>query len=100
MLFVYIHTHSPERCLGSGPEVREMMAGLYQAAEKAGVKILSNYAAAQEHKFILTLEIPDTDALAAMMRDPTSARWSAWGDAQLIPVFPVRAGVPAEPAKT
>ena len=99
MLFVYIHTHSPERCLGSSSEVREMISGLYAAAENAGVKILANYAAGQEHKFFLTLEIPDQKALQEMLRDPSSARWTAWGDAQLIPVFPVELGAPAAQAR-
>ena len=100
MLFMYIHTHSPERCLAGSPELRDLMTGFYEAVEKAGAKILTNYAAGPEHKFYITLEIPDQMALQVLMRDPASARWSAWGNAQLIPVFPVELGAPAAQANT
>jgi uncharacterized protein with GYD domain len=82
MLFMYIHTHSPDKCLVDKPqEVGKMVTRVRQESKKAGIKVLGSYVAAHEHKIFTVLEADDLSALEKAL-----APMTMWGDARLIPV--------------
>ncbi len=91
MLYMCVHTHSPETCLaGNRDKAVAMRDGLYQAADKAGVRIVSHYVAPQEHTVYLTVEVPDDKAFRTMLADPSFEPWLHWGNARFIPVLESR----------
>jgi hypothetical protein len=87
MLYMWIHTHSPERCLVTQPaKGREMMGGLFQAFEKAGVKVLGTYMAPPTHKSFMIVEVPGEAAFTRLGAEPAFVSWLAWGQSEMIPV--------------
>lgn len=82
MLFMYIHTHSADRCLADKPEqVSQMTSQIQEATKQAGIKLLGTYVAAHEHTIYTIIE---TDDLAALEQALTPM--TVWGNARLIPV--------------
>jgi muconolactone delta-isomerase len=82
MLFMYIHTHSPERCLADKPDqVRKIYAGFLEGAAKAGIKPVATYTAAHEHTVYSIFEASDLSALETVLTPMT-----VWGNARLIPI--------------
>jgi uncharacterized protein with GYD domain len=83
MLFMYIHTHSVEKCLADKPEqTRKMVAQIQEASAKAGIKRLGTYVAAHEHAIYAIFEADDIAALETSLVPMT-----VWGNARLIPVM-------------
>ena len=81
MFFIYIHTHSAERCLIDQPqETMKMMAKMREDAQKANIKV-TGYSAAHEHTIYAVIEANDLAALESLLAPMTK-----WGDATLIPV--------------
>ena len=87
MLYVYIHTHSAERCIAdkAGTFVEKYGSPLRQDAEKAGIKIIANYVAPQEHKIFIVFDVPDGKDIWAL--GDSIRAWTVWGNAQLVPVI-------------
>jgi hypothetical protein len=82
MLFMYIHTHSPERCTIDKPaETLKMLADGQAAAKKAGIKWVGGWAAPHQHTMFVVF---DTDDIAAL--EKVLAPMTLWGDAELIPL--------------
>ncbi len=82
MLFMYIHTHSADKCLADKrEEVWKIVAQVQEATRQAGIKSLGAYVAAHEHTFYIILEADDLLALEQALVPMT-----VWGDARLIPV--------------
>jgi uncharacterized protein with GYD domain len=82
MLFMYIHTHSVEKCIADKPqEVGKLLSKLGEEAKKAGVKIIGNYVAAHEHTVYAICEADDVVKLERALLPMT-----IWGDARLIPI--------------
>ena len=83
MLFVYIHTHSADRCLADKPEqVGQMTSQVQEAIKQAGIKSLGTYVAAHEHTIYVIMEADDLAALEQALTPMT-----VWGDARLPPVI-------------
>ncbi len=81
MNFIYIHTHSPEKCLIDQPqETMKMMMKMREDAQKANIKIMG-YSAPHEHTMYAVIEANDLAALENLLAPMTK-----WGDASLIPV--------------
>jgi len=86
MLFMYIHTHSSERCMADNPErTNQLRSQLQEAAQQAGIKFLGVYVAAHEHTIFSLIEADDLGALEKVLTPLT-----VWGDARLIPVTSMR----------
>ena len=85
---------------GQEGKFRELLAGLRQGAEKAGVKVLGTYLAPQEHKLFVTIEIPDDKAFIALQMEPGFTALLHWGTAQLIPVIWVEQVLASQQAGT
>ncbi len=82
MLFMYIHTHTPERCFADKPqETAKMAADFAAAAKQAGIKSLGVYSAPHQHTMFVILEADDIMALEKAVMPMT-----LWGDAELIPI--------------
>jgi len=82
MLFMYIHTHSVEKCLADKPqETAKIMSSVQEEAKKAGVKLLGTYLAPHEHTIYGICEADDVLKLERALRPMT-----IWGNARLIPV--------------
>jgi hypothetical protein len=82
MLFMYIHTHPVEKCTIDKPqENMKMFEKMQEGYKKAGVKLVSMYAAPHEHTFYMLLEANDIMAL-----EKANAPMTLWGTAKLIPV--------------
>lgn len=82
MLFMHIHTHSPEQCLLDKPQEGAKRASTMQEeAQKAGVKVLGTYVAAHEHTIYSIIEADDIQKLERVLVPMT-----LWGNARLIPV--------------
>ena len=87
MLFMYIHTHPVEKCLVDQPqEAAKLLSGIAEKARKANIK-MTGYAAWHEHTFYAVIEANDILELENILAPMTK-----WGDANLIPVIPVRPG--------
>jgi hypothetical protein len=85
MLFMYMHTHAPEKCLVDEPDVaREVMSQLRKEAEKARVKMVGPYMANEDHTVFAVF---DGDDYAAIQKVITPM--ATWGAARLIPISPV-----------
>ena len=90
MLFMYIHTHTVEKCLVDKPqELAKITSQLQEELKKAGVKVLGMYQAPHEHTGFLIFDASDIAALERALIPMT-----AWGNARLIPVIS-----PMPPAK-
>ena len=86
MLFMYIHTHSADRCKADVPDqVNQMRSKLREAAKQAGIKFLGVYVAAHEHTIYALIETDNLGALEQVLTPLT-----VWGDARLIPVVSMR----------
>ena len=84
MLFMYIHTHSVEKCLIDQPQQSaKMVAQMREEAQKANIK-MTTYVAAHEHTIYAIIEANDIGALEKVLAPITK-----WGDASLIPVMPM-----------
>ena len=82
MLFMYIHTHSVEKCLADKPDqIRKMYSEFQEASAKAGVKRVGVYTAAHEHTIYGIFEADDIAALETLLTPMT-----VWGNARLIPI--------------
>ena len=82
MLFMYIHTHSVDKCLADKPqEMNVIRSKVQEEAKKAGVKTLGVYVAAHEHTIFGIFEADDVAALERVLTPLTT-----WGNARLIPV--------------
>ncbi len=82
MLFIYIHTHSPEQCMLDKPqEAAKRNSAMQEEAQKAGVKFLGTYVAAHEHTIYGVVEADDIQKLEKVL-----APLTIWGNARLIPV--------------
>ena len=85
MTFMYIHTHSAERCLGDKPkEVLNMMEKLRQSYKDGGIKVLGSYMAPHEHTDYTIFETDNLGALERALIPKTM-----WGTAKLVPVVPM-----------
>ncbi len=82
MLFMYIHTHSPDACNIDKPaELAKMTSDVQAAMSKAGVKMIGAYAAPHQHTMFIVVDATDVAALERALVPMT-----LWGDAELIPV--------------
>ncbi len=87
MLFMHIHTHSPEQCLMDKPqESGKTLSTMQEEAQKAGVKVLGSYVAAHEHTIYSIIEADDIQKLERVLVPMT-----VWGNARLIPVVALQA---------
>jgi hypothetical protein len=85
MLFIYIHTHPLDKCIADNEEKKLQLGGQLQGAFKeAGIKVLGNYAAPQEHTLFTIFETDDFEALNQALTPMT-----IWGSARMIPVIPI-----------
>ncbi len=92
MLFMYIHTHSPEKCVIDKPEqTAKMFADAQATAQKAGFKIVASYTAPHQHTMFVVIDANDIVALEKALVPMT-----LWGDAELIPVAPMEAFRPPQ----
>ncbi len=91
MLFVVIHTHTPELCPSGDPEkARKTIDVLGQEAHalKAGVKVLGSYIAPPEHTIFFIIESESYEALVDFFRPQMKV-----GTLRVIPVSPLRSAV-------
>jgi hypothetical protein len=87
MLFMYIHTHTPDDCMVDKPqEGAKRVAALQENFKKANVKVIAWYGANHEHTSYSILEASDLAELEKALIPMT-----LWGTAKLIPVVPIRA---------
>lgn len=85
MTFLYIHTHSAERCMADKPqETGKMVAKMQEEIKKAGIKSLGAYMVPHEHTLY---EIFEADNIAAV--EKALIPMTLWGNARLIPVVPM-----------
>ena len=83
MLFMYVHTHTAERCtVNKMDENAKMFSTFQDEAKKANIKIMGGYVAPHEHTFWLICEATDLMALEKGLVPLT-----LWGTAQIIPVL-------------
>jgi uncharacterized protein with GYD domain len=83
MLFMYIHTHSVEKCLADKPEESaRILSAAQEATKKAGVKMIGNYVAPHEHTIYAIFEASDMVAVERALIPMTT-----WGNARLIPII-------------
>ena len=86
MLFMYVHTHTPERCIaGKQAELTKMATDMQAAAAKAGVKVLATYTAPHQHTIFSIMEASDLAGVESVLLPMT-----LWGDGELIPVLPMQ----------
>ena len=82
MLFMYIHTHTPEACLVDQPkELMRLFSEVREGFQKEHVNVVSAHSAAHEHTFYWLLESDDMAALESALRPMTKI-----GTAYLMPV--------------
>ena len=85
MLFIYIHTHPLDKCIADNEEKKLQLGSQLQGAFKeAGIKVLGNYAAPQEHTLFTIFETDDFEALNEALTPLTT-----WGSARMIPVISI-----------
>ncbi len=86
MLFMYINTHSVDRCMIDKPaELGKMSADMQAAATKAGVKIIAMYPAPHQHVVFAIVEGNDLASIELVLKPMT-----LWGDGELIPIMPLQ----------
>ncbi len=84
MLFMYIHTHSVEKCLAEKPqELAKLLSTVQENCVKANIKLIGSYVAAHEHTSYSILEADDVLKLEGALVPMT-----LWGDARLVPIVP------------
>jgi hypothetical protein len=84
MLFMYIHTHSPESCKIDNPEFTQKMAReLMELAAKSGIKWVASYTAVQEHTIYSVYEANDMAGLQSLLAYRPGIQW---GTGRLVPV--------------
>ena len=82
MLFMYVHTHTPDKCIADQPqELLRLFSAVREGCQCGGVKVVSAHAAAHEHTFFWLLDSDDIGALEAAIRPMT-----VFGVGHLIPV--------------
>lgn len=82
MLFMFVHTHSAERCLSDKPEqLSAMSSEIRKRARETGVKFPGIYVSPNEHTFFFLIESDDFQAI-----QQTIAPLILWGNGRLIPV--------------
>ncbi len=85
MLFIYIHTHPVDKCIADNEEKKLQLGSQLQGAFKeAGIKVLGNYAAPQEHTLFTIFETDNLEALNQALTPLT-----LWGSARMIPVISI-----------
>ena len=85
MLFMYVHTHSVEKCIADKPqEISKIYSKAQEETKKAGIKIMGVYSAPHEHTIFMIFEANDVAALERALVPMT-----VWGNARLIPLTPV-----------
>lgn len=78
MQFMYIHTHTPERCMADKPpELRKLAEGVLASMNKAGVKVQAVYTAPHQHTMFIVLDANDLNALETALTPMT-----VWGDGE------------------
>jgi uncharacterized protein with GYD domain len=83
MLFLHIHTHTVETCLGNKPgESSKLMAQTQEETKKAGIKVIGSYVAPHEHTMYTIIEAGDLVALEKVLMPMT-----LWGNARLVPIM-------------
>jgi len=71
MLFVAVHTHTPELCPSDSPEMVKKTVDVVASekhAKKTGVKVLGSYIAPPEHVLFFILEADDYDNVIEFFR--------------------------------
>ncbi len=82
MLFMYIHTHTPEKCLMTKTqETLRVFSAIREGFQKAGVKVVGACVAQHEHTVFWTLEANDIHELEMALTP-----FTLLGTARLIPV--------------
>lgn len=85
MIFILIHTHPLDKCIADNEEKKNQLGNQLQGSFKeAGIKVLGNYAAPQEHTLFSIFETDDLEALNQALTPLTM-----WGTARMIPVIPI-----------
>lgn len=95
MLFVAVHTHTPELCPSGDPEkVKKTVDVLAEEshAKKSKVKVLGSYIAPPDHTLFLILETDSYDAIVDFFRPAMKI-----GTLRIMPVNPLGPGL--EPFK-
>ncbi len=83
MLFMYIHTHTLDKCIADKPEQTEKFLAEVRASEKRGViKLIGLWAAPHEHTNYCVFEATDLAATEKALLPMT-----LWGNARLIPIL-------------
>jgi uncharacterized protein with GYD domain len=83
MLFMYIHTHTAERCtVNKMDENAKMFSTFQEEAKKTNIKIMGSYVAPHEHTFWI---ICDASDLAAM--EKAVIPLTLWGNARMVPIL-------------
>ncbi len=82
MLFLYIHTHPPEKCLITEPqEALRKTSAVREGFQKAGVKVVSALVAQHEHTVFWTLDADNIHELENAL-----IPFTLIGSGRLIPV--------------
>jgi hypothetical protein len=82
MLFMYIHTHTPENCLMTKTrEALRVFSDTREGFQRAGIKVVGAYVAQHEHTVFWTLEANDIHELEIALTP-----FTLLGTARLIPV--------------
>ena len=83
MLFMYIHTHTVDRCLaGKLEEGKKLRSEMLERFKKENVKVVSYYSSPNEHTGFYIFDVSDNAALQRALYPLTT-----WGTARLIPVI-------------
>jgi muconolactone delta-isomerase len=89
MLFMYIHTHSVDKCMVDQPqELAKMSSQMREEAQKANIKV-TTYSAPHEHTIYSIIDANDIATLEKILTPMTK-----WGDADLIPIISMEQIVP------
>lgn len=84
MLFVVIHTHTPELCPSGKPELVKKTVDVVASeghANKSGVKVLGSFVAPPEHTLFFVIEADDYGKIVDFFRPLMKM-----GTARIIPV--------------
>ena len=83
MLFMYIHTHTVEKCVADKPqEVAKMFSKVQDEAKKAGIKTVGVYFVPHEHTMYIIFDAGDLAAIEKAL-----VPFTLWGNARLIPIL-------------
>ena len=82
MLFMYIHTHAPDKCIVDQPkELLQLFSAVRVGFQNTGVKVVDAYSVPHEHTFYWLLDTDDIEHLEVALRPMTKM-----GTARLIPI--------------